>query len=230
MQSREIRLQQHAASFPLCILYSHFGKQAETLTFRVIPLPSLLGMWFWCPRELPPSPGYPHQLIVVEGFPCCFPCLHWTSALKIYPFEKQQRKKDKTSLGIRAQHSCWSFKTAECFTTDFLGEKNQVSLTEVTDRGPFSPQGLSQPCTQTLWLQELPAALPGCSEDILEQMGAPLDWKNWLSCPWALVVPSEEAVGATMALCAQEESVFQIPTTKETYCLSLFSIFEALTA
>lgn len=45
-----------------------------------------------------------------------------------------------------------------------------------------------------------------------------------------MVVPAEERVGATMALCAQEESFFQIPTTKETYCLSLFSIFEALTA
>lgn len=33
MQSREIRLGEHTASFPQCILYSHFGKQAETLKF-----------------------------------------------------------------------------------------------------------------------------------------------------------------------------------------------------
>lgn len=208
-----------------------FWKTSWDLKVWVIPLPSLLGMCHWWPGELPPAPGYPHQLIVIEGFPCCFPCLHWTSARRFILLKSTSvKEKTRLLLGSELRHSCWSLKTAECFATDFLGEKNQVSLIEVTGRGLFSPQGLSQPCTQTPWLQGLWAALPSCREDILEQMGALLDWKKWLSCPPALAVPAEEGNGATIALCAQEESIFQIPTTKEIYCLSLFSIFEALTA
>lgn len=128
----------------------------------------------WCPGELPPAPGYPHQLIVAEGFPC-FPHLHWTSALRLILSKSNRVKKTRLLLGSELRHSCWSLKTAECFASDFLGEMNQVSLTEVTDRGPSAPQGLSQPCTPTLWLQGLRAALPGCCEAILEQMGAFLD-------------------------------------------------------
>lgn len=207
-----------------------FWKTSWDLKVWVIPLPSLLRMCRWCPGELPPAAGYPHQLIVVEGFPCYFSCLHWASTLRVILLKSNRVKKTGLLLGSELRHSCWSLKTAECSATDFLGEKNQVSLTKVTGRGLFSPQGLSQPCTQTLWLQGLQAALPGCCEDILEQMGALWDWKNWLSFPPAPTVPAEEGVGATMALCAQEESVFQIPTTKETYCLSLSSIFETLTA
>lgn len=148
-----------------------FWKTGWDLKVWVIPLPSLLGICCWCLGELPPAPGYPHQVIVVEGFPHCFPRLHWTSALRFILLKSNRVKKTRLLLGSELRHSCWSLKTAECFATDVLGGKNPVSLTEVTDRGPFAPQGLSQPCTQTLWLQGLRAALPGCCEDILEQIG-----------------------------------------------------------
>lgn len=94
-------------------------KTGWDLKVWVIPLPSLLGTCCWCPGELPPAPGYPHQLIVVEGFPHCFPHLHWTSALRFVLLKSNRVKKTRLLLGSELRHSCWSLKTAECFPLTF---------------------------------------------------------------------------------------------------------------
>lgn len=51
-------------------------------------------------------------------------------------------KKTRLLLGSELGHSCWSLKKRECFATDFLGDKNRVSLTGVIDRGPIALRGL----------------------------------------------------------------------------------------
>lgn len=149
-----------------------FQKTGWNLRVQVIPLPSsLLGICHWCPGELPPAPGHPHQLIAVEGG--LFPVLTLTALLQDLSLLKSIRvKKTRFLMGSEVGHSCWSLKTTEYFATEFLGNKNQVSLTEVVDRGPFALQGLSlelprlggcssRPCAQTLWLQGVRGALPG---------------------------------------------------------------------
>lgn len=98
MQSREIRLQEHTASFSQCILYCHFGKQAETLKFGL--LHSLL-CWE-CVTDAQES-CLLLLAILAEGFPFLFPLPTLDQCSKIYPFEKQQGKKEKASLGIGAQ-------------------------------------------------------------------------------------------------------------------------------
>lgn len=97
----------------------------------------------------------------------------------------------------------------ECFATEFLGNKTQISLTEVIDRGPFALWGLSLelprlsshsswPCVQILWLQGVQAALPSCCEDLLNQVVALLNQADWAARPPAPAVPSEEGARATV--------------------------------
>lgn len=184
-----------------------FWKTGWNLRVWVIPFPSsLLGICRWCPGELPPAPGHPHQVIAVEWG--LFPMLTLAALLQVLSLLKSIRvKKTRLLLGSELGHSCWSLKTTKCFATGFLGNGNRVSLTEVIHWVPFALQGcrwslpelpwlggcLSRPCAQTLWPQGVQAALPSCCEDLLNQMVALLNQADRPPCPPAPAVTSEGA-------------------------------------
>lgn len=119
-----------------------FWKTGWSLRVWVIPLPcSLLGVFHWCPGELPPAPGHRHQLMALEGDASLV--LSLAALLQDLALLKSIKVKNtRLLLGSGLGHSCWSLKTRECFATGFLGNKNWVSLAGVIDRGPFVLQGL----------------------------------------------------------------------------------------
>lgn len=137
MQSREIRLEEHTASFSQCVLYSHFGKEAETLKFGLFLSP----LCWECVTDAQES-WLLLLAILAEGFPFFFPLPTLDRALRFILLKSNRLKKRSLLLGSELRHSSWSLKTAGCFAADFLGEKNQV--TEVTDRGrSWSHHGLT---------------------------------------------------------------------------------------